>query len=370
MARHRTLALHKFVSAISPDVVQRYMERIPTDRRPDAWATLNGDALDHFLSQPENADVAAPILEDFRRVNDISEQGMGIVVHACEKFGVPVANERTSEELALVLFLDKSDGFDFAWSRYLLLSSEARLSLYQIPAAGVRADPERLQQFERETRDWFTHLAKGEQCIINCYEDNGETMITIKHGSYFRTQAFWQGKDIVVDSFRPALEDVLVYDPGEALLQIKASLPKDRDEYLRLFATHIAGDPALADKAREAEVFTLGPVQMGTFNYQGDGVVARVDLVEVRIKIFGVTNPVVNIKADNVVEALRHDVQGLSLNSGLITYAKFRFLLLPPGHPPTKVTFEIQPPAHTDLAQKEHAETVLLYLRQQGVRLR
>ena len=58
-----------------------------------------------------------------------------------------------------------------------------------------------------------------------------------------------------------------------------------------------------------------------------------------------------------------------SLASGKLTYARFRFHLRPEGEGPKKVTFEIEPPGRTDLAQKKYADIIERYLEEQKVKL-
>jgi len=79
---------------------------------------------------------------------------------------------------------------------------------------------------------------------------------------------FWNGDFVSVNSYRPALEDVLVYDPTKSQLNVKATLAKDRETYLRLFASDILGDEDIADEAIKDEVFTLAPLQEGKFNFR------------------------------------------------------------------------------------------------------
>src|SRR5438552_573690 len=72
MLRHRGLSLGRFVKAIPPDLLERYVARLarstPQDGNlPQGWELLNGNALTHFLNTNENAEVAGIILEDFQR---------------------------------------------------------------------------------------------------------------------------------------------------------------------------------------------------------------------------------------------------------------------------------------------------------------
>lgn len=369
MPKHRGLTFRKFVSAVPPEFLDEYFGRLRTETVPGAWERLNGDALAHFLTQPENTEAAGVIREDFQRINDICESGMGILVRACQKYGIDFDADRPREALAMHLFLHHPKAFNFAWSRYLLFATSSRLSVHPLPVDGLPIEAPHIDSFQEGVKRWFAGQAKGEQCVVSCFEDRGETVILVRHGSYIRTVPIWKGDDVSMNSFRPALEDVLVYEPDTSLLRIKATLAKDRQEYLRLFAACIAGDEKLAEAAAQGEVFTLAPLQEGTFAFGGDGSITRIELVKVRMKLYGVTNPELELRAPDVRDAFEYDLGGLTLNSGVMTLARFRFHLHPDGEKPAKVTFEIEPPSRTDLAQKRYADIIERYLMEQGVKL-
>ena len=87
MLRFRGLNFARFLSAIPPDLVSRFFERIPAEHRPDAWATLNPDALLAYLSDPANAEHAALIGETFQRIADISGTAAPVLYRASERYG-------------------------------------------------------------------------------------------------------------------------------------------------------------------------------------------------------------------------------------------------------------------------------------------
>jgi len=300
--------------------------------------------MQEFLDDPQNAEAAGAIQEDFQRINDICQEGMGILVRTCRKFDIDIAPDESAAHLSMRLFLDHAEAFEFAWSRYLLYDCPTKLSIYPLPAKEINITNAKMERFREGVQGWFAGLAKGDQCIVRHFEDQGETVILVRHGSYIRNTPIWEGDQIAVNSFRPALEDILVYDPVTSHLHIKATLAKDRLEYLRLFASCVGENEELAQQAIDDEIFTLVPLQDGTFNFAGGGSVARIELVKVRMKLYGVSDPVIELKAKNVREAFKHDLGSLTLNSGILLLARFRFYLRYPHQRQIKVTFEIEPP--------------------------
>jgi hypothetical protein len=184
-----------------------------------------------------------------------------------------------------------------------------------------------------------------------------------------RTVTNWQGDDVTLTTFRPASEDVLLYDPSTSQLTIKAGLPKDREHYLRVFARCIAGDETLADQALERQVFSLAPLEEERFDFKGDGIITEIELTKVRIKLHGAEDAEIEIKSSDVLGTIARQLEGFSLASGKLTLARFRFHLESRGEKPIRVTFEVEPPARTDLP-KRYADIIERYLAREGVKLR
>jgi hypothetical protein len=161
MARHRTLNLAKLVHAIPCDTMVRYFERLPEEQRPQAWAYWNGDQLDDYLRDKADPQVAAEIREDLSCINDIAETGPATLVRTYNKFDISFDQEHSMEQLAMVLFLDHPEAFEFAWSRHLLYAGSSRLNIYRIPPDSVRITPHSIGLFGRAASDWFSRNGKG-----------------------------------------------------------------------------------------------------------------------------------------------------------------------------------------------------------------
>jgi hypothetical protein len=370
MPIHRGLTLKKFIHAIPPHLFERYLDQLQTEGKPSGWALLHHKTLAAFLDDPQNAGVSPVILEDFHRINDLCGHGMSLLVRAYRRAGLDIDQSRAAEELAMRLFLDHREAFECAWSLYLIYSNPSKLSVYRVPGPPIDVAAEHVERLQNELASWFSGLAKGDACQVDWFVDGDETVIRISRGSYLRTVACWQGHQVTFVRFRPASEDVIVYNRRLSELLVKASLPKDRAQYLTAFAACIAGDARLAEAAREAPVFTLAPLQDGTFHFEGDGVVTGVSLVRVTVNLRDRCGTVMELKSDNIVETLRRPpFAGLPLAAVELVAASFRFQLQPEDVPAASVTFEIEPPARTNLTQKPYADIIERYLREQGVRL-
>ena len=370
MARHLDLSVQAFVRNVPIDLMERYLERVKVDHVHRDWLHCNADALEHFLSEPKNAEPGALIRADFQRLNDISHDAMGLLVQAFRRDLIPYDGNLPREHLAMLLFLDHPTAFDYAWSRYLLLDSSTRLGLYYLDSGTPEFGTLQKERFQQGARQWFADQAKGEHCDVQFFDDAGETLVRVQRGTYVHTRHYWDGPQISTHSYRPAVEDVLVFEPQRKLLRIKAGHDKDREQYLRLFCRHIVGNEALADGALKTETFSLAPIQQGRFDYGGDGPIARVELRRAKMRLSGVANTVVDIRAEDVREALQYDIPGLSLDAGRLDSVQLRFVIAIPGKRVKRMSVTIEPPDHSNLVERENAGLVMRYLEREGVKLR
>ena len=268
------------------------------------------------------------------------------------------------------LFLDHPDAFQFAWSRYLFFGVGSKLTTYPIDMPSLIITDEKVERFKTDLQQYFSRLAKGNQCLVNWFQEPGQSMLHIQRGYYVRTIARWKEDRIEIETFRPASEDLMIYDSERSDLTIKAGLGKEREYYVQAFATHLAGDSDLARRALNSRVFSLAPMQEGNFDYTGNGVITRVALVSAKLRLNDVHSTQVQIKSKDLMETLDSSLRGVSLNHGQLTAVRLRVQLQPENGRPATVSFDIEPPARTNLAQKRYAKIIEDYLREQGVKLR
>ncbi len=368
MPRHRGLTLHKFVSAIDPELLERYFtEKLPKDTKLPQRFTMSPTTFEVFMTDARNTEAKALLLEDFQKINDICEKAKNHVVKAYRQFQITLKERETPENMAMKLFLDYPDAFDYAYTWFCYYHASGKMSHHLIPG-DFKITEKKLESFLAQTKTWFRGLAKGPECVISHYIEEDSTVILIKHGSYVRTVAYWKEDKIEIQSFRPASEDILLYNMEMGILSVKASFPKDREQYIKSFCSCIMGDESLAESEERDTIYTLKPLQDGSFNWEGNESIKQIILTEVKLRLPGSTEPVIKISSGNVRITLAESVSGIGLDSGELTYVHFRFILDINGKRP-KVSFMIAPPDVSDLAQKKHSEIISDYLKEQGVKL-
>jgi hypothetical protein len=281
--------MQTFVQSISPDVFQRYFERLPPDQQPSSpWVYLHPESMQEFLGELSDAEADAAIMEDFRRINDISALGTDLLIHAYNRVGRSIDTEQTAQELAMRLFLDHPEAFEFAWSRYLYYSTNAKLASYFMKISHLDVTEEQIGKLQDDLSKWLASQAKGRYCNVRWYQEDNQSTLYVQRGAHLRTMPYWKDGQIEIAALRPASEDLLVYNPNQSALTIKAGLAKDREFYLSIFAYHLAGDGRLARIALGTPMFSLVPLEHGTFDYTGNGLITGVDLTWARIRLYDI----------------------------------------------------------------------------------
>jgi len=125
------------------------------------WATLNGDAFESWLVEPERAELEPIVRQQLRRMNDLSARHMGYLLAAFQRYEIPVDSNLTPEAHALRLFLDSPEGFDYAWSRYLLSANAETLTHYYFPVRDLDLGADALSTLKHGVGEYFERAAKG-----------------------------------------------------------------------------------------------------------------------------------------------------------------------------------------------------------------
>jgi hypothetical protein len=367
MVKHRDLNLSRLVAGVPPDSLRAFLALYGLD--PPFWASVNGDVLRAWLSEPDQVEREATVLEHLRRVNDLGLQSSGALIAACNKHGISPRPKESLEALALRLFVDAHQAFDYAWSRFLLYTNVEYLTEYHFPAGPLGMETEMRTAFHDGVREHFAKEYRGRQCRVDPHEDNGELVVVVQRGHYQRTVGLFSKADsdeIDYLNFQPVVDDLLMYDPAAQILRIKTTTKSDREMYLWLFAHHVAGRDDLVRPALDERVYTLEPIQNGTFNYAGAGDVLGVRLVRARIQ-FG-PKAYDDIHAEDVLKALANRSMGLSLSSGPLLRAALVFDFRV-GLKSQPVRFEIAPPSRGWVRDRRFEGPIHDYLKAQGVKL-
>jgi hypothetical protein len=368
VAKHREFSLARLVAALDPESLRRYLVAAACDEDVPVGATMNGDHLDQWLRHPDRVEVEAFIRQQLRSINDIGEKSMRQLLKAYEKFSLQMDTSKTPEQLALELLVQNPEGFEYAWGQYLLFANGELLTDYHFPAGQIHLTPESLEGFDGDIREFFDRQAKGPQCRVQVWEDDGEITGLIQRGHYLRTISFFEPNSDEVSfwTFRPVVDDYFVYSPSDGLLQIKATTDLERTGYLFQFARRIAQRDDLVQQALHRQLYSLAPVQAGAFDYAGEGDILRVRLTHARLRLG--PKSVIELKSEDVLRLLRVDLPSLTLDSGRLLFARLTFDCRT-HRSWTPVSVDVTPPSKMVSKDNIYSDAIQNYLRVQGVKL-
>lgn len=368
MPRHRNLNLQKFIDSIPSPLLEEYFERkIGSDFRV-LISQIDYGTIKAYLDSPQDEDMKITIREDFTHINDICERNMNILVQSLDKYRIKIDREKERHELAMDIFLNHKDAYNYAYDYYSLFNSSSKMSEHNIEAIDFKITEDKLQRFKTKVKEFYSRQAKGEECIVRCYEEDDQVVFVIIHGSYKQSKTIWDEKDIKTVFFRPANEDILQYKKDSSAFSIKAPYKKDKENYIKAFTDEILCDTSQSDRPDRDQTYTLEPLQNGTLSFNGNEEIVSIVLLEIKLKMQGSTTPEIEIKSSDVLKTLEENFESISLNSGKLIHAKFLFGLEVAGKT-KKITFEITPPNITDLTKKKHASIIGDYLKENGIKL-
>ena len=219
--------------------------------------------------------------------------------------------------------------------------------------------------------NYFKRQGRGEQQKIKCYRDKVEFTIVIVHGNYERVQRYWKpGKEETdVLRYRPAETDVVRYLAKTKEFEIAARNRRDQGFYFEIFNEIFLED---MEASREDEAyweFTLKPLKEGRFNFSGEGLVEKVDLVALTLRKPSERGPLwLEVRDRDVIRAIRELGLERKIKEMEMIRARFRFYIRRWGKI-YHVTFEIKPHHRTTLVGKIFEPIINDYLRKNGVKL-
>lgn len=371
MPRHRGFNLGRFTFGIRLETLQHYFDQLQPAAAGDARLTFDAvDAMTDWLNAPENAEASGLVLEEWHRINDICVHGGFQLLRAYDRSDVPCDTDQPIEELAMRLFLEDRRAFDYAWSYYVLQTPGPRVSQYRLRAGEMEFTTRDASDLEHFLGRMFQQQKMGANCHVRVNRDESAVLVLVSRGTHMRTVMRWKGADVTFETFRPVIEDVMIYEPDTSRLSVRAGFNRDRDLYVRSIARILAGNQDLADAALTERIFDLTPIATGAFNYKGDGAVRRVVLKEAEISISVLGKTALVIKSDDVMRTLRDDLPEISLTRGELRRVKLLFEIRPDAQGRMyRVSFEIEPPAFSEFSVKAHAAYIDRYLRAQKVKL-
>lgn len=368
MAKHRgSFKLDKFLKAVDPQLRTAYFTKYGINF--PANISFNDDSLANFWGAIAEAK-RAEIEEELHCINDTADQARDCLEQACQQFSIQKQDDETSETTAMRVFLKGEDAFEVAFDAYLYRVLSEKLSHHKFQNVTAEFTDGPLNKFKTAVETHFKDCAKSDHCDIRHWIDGNKHILLIIRGDFMRTHHVFddqQGKPNI-KSFRPAKEDMLVYNIGNKVLSMSLSgrSEDDKKKYLEMFAGAFLGVAQIDDHTLNNSLVDIDPIKKRTFNFGGNEHIESVRLVEVNAKI-GNGGIRIIVKSNDLANMEGYGI-GKDGNAEFVS-AKLKFFVKRDGKKSKGYVVDIRPPENSKIPQKKEKQIIEAYLREQGVLL-
>ncbi len=367
MAKHRSFTLDKFLKAVDPEPRCDYFSKKGLTL-PDE-INFEDDGFDDFWDGLEEAK-RVEIEEELHCINDTADKARDCLERAVKEFDIPTAEDETAETTAMRVFLHPDEeAFSLAFDFYLYyhILSE-RLSRHKFQKVKPNFSDARIAQFKSAVEEYFKGCGKSGHCDIRFRVDGDRQIFLIARGDFMKTHLVFDDKKGKPDikPFRPAKEDMLVFDKSNNILSLNISSRSedDKKKYIEMFGNAFLGLAKIDDSTLNDSLVDLDPIKKRTFIYTGNEHIEAIKLTEVRAKLGGLF---LTLKSNDLTGRL----QSFGLGSEDTEYlsAKLNFFIKREGKKSKRIGVLINPPENSKVPEKKEKKIIEDYLREQRVLL-
>ncbi len=366
MVKHRSFKLEKFIHAADDKLLKQYFESWK-QTVPDGMVFDGGDGFDKFWKGIDQ-NIRIEVEDQLHCINDIADTTRDYIQIAVKEFDIKTEKDESSETTALRVFLHSKEAFDTAFDQYLYIIYSEKLCHHRFVKGTVNLNDEVFDLLKADIEKHFLENGKSDSCRIRKYEDDEKYFTLVARGDYMKALMTFHDGDIKIRSFRPAEEDILIFDKKNKVLSIKVGGrgrgDKEKGQYLELFSRRVMGIDKLDDSVFDHKVVTLDPIKNETFKYDGNEHIEKVRLVRVDSKQKAA---MVAVSSGDVGSMLKF--YGLNKATTEITAVKLRIWVRRDGAKSKAFTVEIKPPETTKIPEKREKKIIEDYLYDQGVLL-
>ena len=225
---------------------------------------------------------------------------------------------------------------------------------------------ETLELMTADLDEWFTKNNRGDHtAFIEVFVIDGECWFLVRHDDTYARMAKVEKGKLKMLHFRPAKDDVVVYDPERDEIRIHAGTKREKELYQETFGVRLFGDDRYFS---ERKTFTLEPLRVDgvdALDTDGIGGIERIVLREIEIAWGGGYNEVVIRKADDIFAAAEASERKAIPDGGRLVRAAFD-VYFEGGKKPRKV--QVRPPNILKLGRYCDASVVQRWLSEKCFR--
>ncbi|MEW6011878.1 MAG: hypothetical protein AB1602_00610 [Elusimicrobiota bacterium] len=367
MGKHRSFKLEKFIKSVNNDLLIKYFTcqgiLVPNE------FVFDRNNIHDFLDGINDKSKRSYIEEELQCINDIADRARGYLEQAIRQYKIQVQEDEPSETTAMRVFLHSKEAFDLAFDFYLYVVYSEKLSHHKFDHNNCNFAADRVEQLKSAIEQHFKDTGKSDHCDIRYRTHDGKHVVLVAHGDFMKTHLIFKDGKVDIQSYRPAREDMLVFDTSNCVLSINAGgwSEADKKRYIEIFGSTILGMEQVPDSTFNNTLVFLDPIKNGTFSYSGNDNIESVDLTEVKVKCRGAKIIKVTINCGDVRQAFSD--LNISMQDVEYVSAKLRFYIKRSGKKPKSITIEVKPPENTKLPERAEKGIIEAYLRDNGVLL-
>ncbi|MFA4905021.1 MAG: hypothetical protein WC645_00805 [Candidatus Margulisiibacteriota bacterium] len=367
MAKHRSFKLDKYLKAVDAGLRAEYFTKHSLTF--PAGINFDDDSLDKFLETIAEAK-RVEIEEQLHCINDTAEQARDCLEQACQQFSIQKQDDETSETTAMRVFLKGEDAFSLAFDAYLYYVLSEKLSHHKFQSGTANFGDGQFPQFRSAVEAHFKDCGKSDHCDIRHRQDGDKHILLVARGDFMKTHLIFdeaKGKPDI-SSFRPAKEDMLVYNTTNKVLSMSLSGRSDDDKkkYLEMFGSAFLGLAQIDDATLNNSLVDIDPIKKRTFNFNGNEQIESVKLIEVNAKV-GNGGIRMILRSNDLANMQGYGI-GKDGNAEFVS-AKLKFFVKRDGKKSKGYVVDIRPPENSKIPQKKEKQIIEAFLREQGVLL-
>ncbi|MFA7235757.1 MAG: hypothetical protein WC058_02745 [Phycisphaeraceae bacterium] len=231
-------------------------------------------AIDHvrlalvFASPKEQ--MPAELMADLFYWDEVADMGhIEDLVEIAEKHSIPLSDQVTIEEAALLVRMGAPDAFEDLHAVYHahgLLRKKKRFLSYFATVADLpkwtKPSQKVLDRLSADMDVWYDTQKKGRGTRISVVDKPDAAWFIVRHGGTFKRENALNDGNPTIVFFRPEAYDLLIYyhKQGELAIYNDGNSKKERRAYCTYLGKHLFGNPTFFER-HDAEKFTLEPLR-------------------------------------------------------------------------------------------------------------
>jgi hypothetical protein len=302
-----------FIEVTDKGLLAEYLsgKGIAFDKKKELNTDYAHELLDGLKTEDERIDIVeeAECMEDL--ASDFFPQIREYVLEEPAKYPLSWTDKESNETIVLRIFLKIKNAYKLIYDLFLCDQFWARLHHYPLEAQQVRFDQKHIDDFKSELQKYLNDEKKQTGgCYIREREYNDRQYILILRGDEQKTVTVLSenGESKVHRVFRPAKEDMIVYDKEHSMIAMSPSIggTKNKLFYANAFNKHILGGDKIGKEffSEDGQLVDLKPIFEKSF-YERTKDIKEIKLVSVFAVKNGSPWTEITVKSDDVLESIK-----------------------------------------------------------------